>query len=331
MTPKDMLDLRADLAAKLSNPAYRQGMSGIIQNSTAITDFQEAAQVVDWSPRTAKTAENFFVIPEMSDLVRYSSSVLDSSDVADVTLAPSSSGFAYFEKALRLLDIRQKDVLVHAILWDTAIDGSLVVHMWNDEYNEPDDAATSREKVEVELCLPPGLSINGKKWRDWLRVQGRWGYAGIVIYKDGSPLGEAKLEVSEELARQYQDVEGILPDPFSNPHRLIHAFWLLLSQTLVAREIERGDRKFARRMRSMGVPNEVTVITFRRTEYDPKMEGEARVEWSHRWLVRGYWRWQPYKNEEGAWAKKRVWINPHVKGPVDKPLVITQKINAFVR
>jgi hypothetical protein len=329
MRPKDMLDLRADFAVKVSNPAYRQGMAGIIKSGAAITDFQEAMRIVDWAPRSAKTAENFFVIPEMSDLVQYASSVLDSSDVADVTLAPSRSGFAYFQKALRLIDIRQKDVLVHALLWDTAIDGTLVVHMWNDEYNEPDDAATSRAKEGVEM--PPGFSISDKKWEDWLRVQGRWGYAGIVIYADGSQIGDEKLDVSEELARQYQDVEGIVPEKFSNPHRLVHAFWLLLSQTLTAREIERGDRRVARRMKQMGVPNEVTIITFRRTEYDPKMEGAARVEWNHRWLVRGYWRWQPYKNDEGQWAKKRIWINPHVKGPVDKPLVITQKINAFVR
>lgn len=329
MRPKDMLDLRADLATKLSSPAYRQGMAGIIQNGTSISDFQEAMRIVDWSPRTSKTAENFFVIPEMSDLVQYSSSVLDSSDKADVTLAPSSSGFAYFEKALRLIDIREKEVLVHGILWDTAIDGSLVVHMWNDEYNEPDDAATSRAKEDVEM--PPGFSISGKKWEEWLRVQGRWGYAGIVLYVDGTPIGNERLEVSEELARQYEDIEGLTPESFSNPHRLVHAFWLLLSQTLVARDIERGDRKFARRMKSMGVPNEVTVITFRRTHYDPKMDGIAKIEWNHRWLVRGHWRWQKYKNDEGEWDQKRIWINPHIKGPDDKPLVITHKINAFVR
>jgi hypothetical protein len=330
MRPKDMLDLRGDLAAKVSNPTFRQGMAGIIVHGKTIIDHKNANQIVDYLPRTAATAENFFVIPEMSDLVQYASSVLDSTDVADVTLAPSRSGFAYFEKPLELIDIRQKRVLVHALMWDTSIDGSLVAHMWNDEYALPDDAALTKRK-DIEEDLPVGLSISDKKWEDWMRVQGRWGYAGIVVYKDGSPIGDERLEVSEDLARQFEDVEGVSPEKFSNPHRLVHAFWLLLSQTLTAREVERGDRKMARRMKQMGVPNEVTVITFRRVDYDPKMEGAAKVEWNHRWLVRGYWRWQPYKNEEGDWARKRIWINPHVKGPVDKPLVITQKINAFVR
>lgn len=327
MRPKDMLDLRGDLAAKVSNPAYRQAMAEVIVSGTAISDYKKASHVVDYAPKTAAVAENFFVIPEMSDLVQYASSVLDSTDVEDVTLAPSRAGFAYFEKPLELLDIRQMKLLIHAIMWDTAIDGTLVVHMWNDEYALPDDAALSRTEGEYL----PGLSIDDKKLEQFLRIQGRWGYAGIVIYADGAPVGEETMEVSEELAQRYADIEGVSPEKFSNPHRLVHAFWLLLSQTLVSRDTERGDRKMARRMKTMGVPNEVTVITFRRVDRDPKMEGTAKVEWNHRWLVRGYWKWQPYKNEEGEWAKKRIWINPYVKGPEDKPLVITQKINAFVR
>lgn len=326
MKPKEMLELRADLAAKLSNPAYRTGMAVQITASTVITDFQIAQRTCDWTTKTAAVAENFFVIPEMCDLVAYSAGVLDSSDITDVTLAPSRAGFAYFVKPLPLIDIRQSGINVNAMLWDTAIDGSIVVHMYNDEYTSPDDAAAHvRETM---------LSLNGSEranFEDWKRTQGRWGYAGVVIYRDEEFVGDERMEVSEELAKQYEDVEGVQTVPFSNPKRLVHALFLMLSQTLVAREHERGDRKMARRMKQMGVPNEVTIITFRRIKYDKKMEGEAKVEWNHRWLVRGFWRWQPYKNEEGEWARKRIWINPYVKGPEDKPLVITNKINAFVR
>lgn len=326
LKPKDMLELRGDLAAKLSNPSYRTGMATIIQAGGTISDFQEASRVCDWTTRTVAVAENFFVISEMCDLVEYSAGVLDSSDITDVTLAPSRAGFAYFDKPLTLLDIRQNAVNVNAFMWDTASDGSIVVHMWNDEYRYPDDAA--RYVHDKMLTLSGSERSNFEEWK---RTQGRWGYAGIFVYRDEEFVGDEKVEVSEELARQYEDVDGLSPDPFSNPGRLIHAFFLMLSQTLVAREHERGDRKMARRMKQMGVPNDVTIITFRRTKYDKKMEGETKVEWNHRWLVRGYWRWQPYKNDDGDWARKRIWINPYVKGPEDKPLVITNKINAFVR
>jgi hypothetical protein len=326
MKPKDMLELRGDLAAKLSNPSYRSGMAAQITASTVISDFQVASRTCDWTTKTAAIAENFFVIPEMCDLVAYSATVLDSSDITDVTLAPSRAGFAYFVKPLEMIDIRQNNILVNAMLWDTATDGSVVVHMWNDEYVNPDDAAAH---VYAEM-----LSLSGSaraNFEEWKRLQGRWGYAGVVVYRDEEFVGDERREVSEDLARQYEDVEGVKTEPFTNPVRLVHAFFLMLSQTLVAREHERGDRKSARRMKTMGVPNDVTIITFRRTKYEKKLEGEAKVEWNHRWLVRGFWRWQPYKDDEGKWARKRIWINPYVKGPEDKPLVITNKINAFVR
>jgi len=326
MRPKDIMDLRSDLAAKLSNPWFRETMALIIQSGSGITDYVNAAMFSDYATRSISSAENFFVIPEMSDLVQYSSKVLDSTDVADVTLAPSESGFAYFEKPIEMLDIRQSKILINAILWDRASDGTLVVHMWNDEYRCPDDAA---RYVDEEIERLSG--VKKEKYLRWKEVRGRWGYAGVAIYRDGEFVGEENQPVSEEIARQYEDVEGVKAEDFTNPRRIVHAFFLLLSQTLVAKTIERGDKKFARRMKQMGVPNEVTVITFRRVDYDPKMTGEAKVEWSHRWLVRGFWRWQPYKNERGEWERKRIWINPFVKGPADKPLVITQKINAFVR
>lgn len=326
MKPKDVLELRADLAAKLSVPRYRGAMAEIMRMGTGAMDYYGSRYMADYAAKSIISAENFFVVPEMCDLVAYSSSVLDSSDISDKTLVPSQSGFAYFEKPIEIVDIRQKKIFLNAILWETATDDSTVVHMWNDEYSHPDDAA--RFVLEHRATLS-GADL--ASYDKWLAVKGRWGYTGVAIYRDGELVGDEKQEVSEELAAKYADVEGIETAPFTNPRRIVHAFFLMLSQTLVARETERGDKKVARRMKQMGVPNDVTVITFRRTKYEKKMEGPANVEWSHRWLVRGFWRWQPYKNEKGEWDRKRIWINPFIKGPEDKPLVITNKINAFVR
>ena len=48
------------------------------------------------------------------------------------------------------------------------------------------------------------------------------------------------------------------------------------------------------------------------------------VDWSHRWMVKGYWRMQPCGPERSL--RKPKWIDPHVKGPSDKPLVIRPTI-----
>ena len=47
--------------------------------------------------------------------------------------------------------------------------------------------------------------------------------------------------------------------------------------------------------------------------------GEKTREYSHRWIVRGFWREQPYG--KGHALRRRQWIPPFVKGPADKPLI----------
>lgn len=46
---------------------------------------------------------------------------------------------------------------------------------------------------------------------------------------------------------------------------------------------------------------------------------EKTREYTHRWIVRGFWREQPYG--KGHALRRRQWIPPFVKGPADKPLI----------
>lgn len=42
-------------------------------------------------------------------------------------------------------------------------------------------------------------------------------------------------------------------------------------------------------------------------------------EYSHRFIVRGFWRNQVYGPNRGL--RKRIWVPPYIKGPADKPLI----------
>lgn len=56
---------------------------------------------------------------------------------------------------------------------------------------------------------------------------------------------------------------------------------------------------------------------------------EARREYSHRFIVRGFWRNQAYgKNHE---LRRRQWIPPFVKGPADKPLIAKETVRIWRR
>jgi hypothetical protein len=59
------------------------------------------------------------------------------------------------------------------------------------------------------------------------------------------------------------------------------------------------------------------VIRLRRPKAKP--EGERTVDWSHRWLVRGFWRNQWFPS---LGIHRQLWISDYIKGPEDKPLRI---------
>lgn len=87
--------------------------------------------------------------------------------------------------------------------------------------------------------------------------------------------------------------------------------------------IERHARKRAER--SLKKPPNLRLVQLRRTEYSrpEPAEGEKHREYSIRWTVDGHWRNQ--KVGVGRKETKLTWVMPYVKGPADKPLVISPK------
>jgi hypothetical protein len=124
-------------------------------------------------------------------------------------------------------------------------------------------------------------------------------------------------------------VEGRSPIPDNeNWVRTIIAIFNLMGQTVTdTREVD-VDRHTAKRARRMNLPGRVTIIHLRRME-GSRSDHESDVEWQHRWVVRGHWRNQRYG--EHLAEVKRIWIAPFVKGPEDKPLVVTDKVYSLDR
>ena len=64
----------------------------------------------------------------------------------------------------------------------------------------------------------------------------------------------------------------------------------------------------------------VNVIALRAYEPSRSQTSERRdVDWSHRWIVSGHWRKQHHPS---TGEHVPTWINPHIKGPEDKPLKV---------
>jgi hypothetical protein len=73
-------------------------------------------------------------------------------------------------------------------------------------------------------------------------------------------------------------------------------------------------------------PDPVKVVTLRRLRAKHEGGGTREVEWTHRWMVSGHWRNQPYKD-----GVRLRYIFPFVKGPEHLPLVVKETVYALKR
>lgn len=56
---------------------------------------------------------------------------------------------------------------------------------------------------------------------------------------------------------------------------------------------------------------------------------QVRREYTHRFIVRGFWRNQAYGPDHSL--RRRQWIPPFVKGPADKPLICKETVRIWKR
>lgn len=117
--------------------------------------------------------------------------------------------------------------------------------------------------------------------------------------------------------------------------RVLRAVWALSAEPTVC-AVDRPDRPdglepLPSRMVDNAV-RDVRMVILRENVHSPRGDGTgggSRREYSHRFIVRGFWRNQAYgKNHE---LRRRQWIPPFVKGPADKPLIAKDTVRIWRR
>lgn len=112
----------------------------------------------------------------------------------------------------------------------------------------------------------------------------------------------------------------------------LKAMWTITAQRLELIEHVIPDRAARRRSERAGIAPEdgtIRVVNLRRlTRSNTEGPGETAVDWSHRWMVSGHWRnqWLPSRG-----LHRLQWIEAHVKGPEDKPLVVKTTVRNVIR
>ena len=170
----------------------------------------------------------------------------------------------------------------------------------------------------------------GKSVAEFRKNVGKWLLSSVEASGHGEKVGGKKRQEQFELDSDYwkenYQREFVGMDNFP---KFMHAYFLMMSQTIVSTEKKTPQRGIRKSMEKAKLPSEYVVVQLRKTEYKSgeKSDDGRFIDWSHRWVVGGHWRWQPYKDN----TKKRIWIAPYVKGPDDKPLVMKDKVYVLAK
>lgn len=278
-------------------------------------------------------AETYRVTHDMSMVVEHAANLLNDEDTFDRDLAPSGAGFVSFDRPLPVKDVRGKTMLLHFLIWGPGVSPGgkpgTIMHTFNDTYRQPDEQA-----IETDTHI---LEADGPEVLDGIsRVTGRWAADSLTAVQQGQRMGPALIVPTDEYVEKLAE-EHLVAQSGTNVVRYLHALWLLMGQTVARVEEEHVDRPARRRAVKKGFPPKVTVIKLRREVNENRKDGESDVEWRHRWVVRGHWRWQvcgehhPLAQETPKGWRCRIWINPFVKGNPEAPFMQSEKVMSLER
>lgn len=239
----------------------------------------------------------YWVAPDMVALAASAGRSLDTVSL-DMHTRPSAAGLMVMDGGVGLThyDREQRiDIPIDAISWGPHPRG-LEVTFWG-----------ARSRIDDQVG-PRGMSLDHE--------------AIPALF----PIGGNEFEIHET------PVEDMVAETGSAMCTLVAAWHLMQQPTLADRYPAERDKKAARSYARAGRGEpDVTIIDLRRRYRpgDDQPTEEQPGRYSHRWVVSGHWRQQPYG--PGRELRQRIWIADYVKGPDGAPLMVRERVNVWRR
>ena len=268
----------------------------------------EEVTVVDGSTTIQETCDElgaylphcrtYYVAPDMAAVAKSAGATLPLADVG-VDALPAADGFILFDGALtRMVEV------------------------------------PTPSRARLESGLPPDVAavpVCGVAWTT-SQMPGEGPQVFFTALADMSGLRAGVTSLIPVGCMVWTPGEGVANTGMydSAAERTLLATFLLMRQSLTVVEPCR-DRMEEKRFSRAGLsPDCVSVIRLRRrsTRPDEPTPGGVPGNWSHRWIVDGHWRNQPYPSEGVVRPK---YIEAYEKGPGHLPLVVKDKVTAWVR
>lgn len=205
-------------------------------------------------------------------------------------------GICFFERPLlgTNVDNPERPVFIHAMSWSPGYlsVGERKACLWIESWFRQEDGT-------------------------WLANHGhKWVPSGTASWALGYPQDEM-FSTQEDLVVQ-SNVEDC--------SRLMTIFMLASQQGISKPVLQKMDRSALRRTQRENCNiSAIKIINLRKPENYHSTDSDGQeIKWSHRWIVDGHWRQQPYG--PGRSQTRPVWIAPYIKGPESKPLVVKESV-----
>lgn len=332
---EDALDAQLDLVVKHSSDdrtrAYTQGwMESYGKKMSWHPQGYSPEQMADRIAAMAFNADAIWVDPDMQTIWEGALEGFQPEPLVPEDLV-CPAGFLYLPRPYYSIDVNGKRVATRAILWHP------IEHVLMAE-----DVVRAHESSGLPLPEPytfrmGDMLVPAERRGDQITAGGLMFFSfSSTADKDDYGWDEMKIRTG---ANFWNPLHGLVLNHFMPwPYRAffelrkdeksgerdlgalaVQALWRLMQQTLAVRAQARPDRATRKRLaRARWPEREVTVVRLRRLEPEHvKSDSPKVVNWTHRWLVGGHWRMQPYPS---LGITRQIWISPYVKGPEELPL-----------
>jgi hypothetical protein len=274
--------------------------------------------------------ETYYVSADMTAVAAAAAKTMPREELRRDDL-PAERGFMLFDRPVGLAEFVDASVPITAIAWGSQGMGEYGLASpgldCTCEFSGDDPACRGCAGIRGAPCTCPGCRCAASE------PEG----AGeeFVIYPMGQIAGSSQLlplVFGIEHGGQMQWICG--HTPYNDDHNIsaiVLTTWALMQQSLTVSERQPANRAERRRAARAQLPSDVLVVRLRRRSIDhdgPEDTDVEPVHWSHRWLVGGHWRnqWLPSRS-----CHRQQWISGYVKGPEGKPLLVKDRVTAWVR
>lgn len=313
------LDKQVDLIRYFKSEAgirYATGYAMSLSNSgQSHVGESYGMNLAQWQAARLDQADTYWVAAEMQGLVEHAAESYPTSEPLLRVDLPTPTGFVLFERSTFFTDRWGKRLSYKALAWWEAVPLTKGEHIpgvevafYTDPMEEDDEL---NQEVALDYRKNQGLSL--------VHI-GFWPYEETVdgLVDEGKERGyEEHILESAEAMMSFQKT-----------------FWRLIQQRIAYIDRRPPDRHALKRAQRAGfLPEmeEVKVVTLRKySENQPELPDSepGTVDWSHRWIVDGFWRNQWYSK---AGIHRRIWIAPFIKGPAHLPVLVKDKVYKWIR